>query len=372
VKDGVLALDRGGALVKRCVILFLVALPFLAGGAAGCGKKGPPKPPRAVVPKAIRNLEAKPVGEAVRLTWSIPRKNTDGTSPVDLKGFKVLRSAIPMEKACEGCPKRFELLHDLDYQLLVSQERIQDRRVLLEDAALKREYQYAYKVISYNVREKLSPDSNIVEVNWDLPAAAPDNLRGRLTQDGIIYLAWDAPGSLADGSPAGEIAGYNVYRREKGQMQGISPLNDELVPELFYGDAQIEEEKDYVYTVRALRMSGSTPVESAQSEELSVSTKDVTPPQAPQGLVATPVKNGILLKWLDNTETDLLGYYVYRRIEAGEGFERITEEPLRIPGYLDTDTVAEKPYAYLVTAVDRSPRANESDPSEAAEVTVYP
>jgi fibronectin type 3 domain-containing protein len=94
----------------------------------------------------------------------------------------------------------------------------------------------------------------------------------------------------------------------------------------------------------------------------------ITPPGAPVGFVAIPLKEGMELSWRKNPEPDLLGYYVYRRESGEEEFKRLNESPLTQETYLDTDVVLGHEYEYAVTAVDNSPRKNESPRSEEVRV----
>ena len=67
----------------------------LGGTLAGCGKRGDPEPPESAVPEAIDDLVAASVDGTVRLTWSAPQQNLDGSSPPELVGFQVLHSFRP-------------------------------------------------------------------------------------------------------------------------------------------------------------------------------------------------------------------------------------------------------------------------------------
>jgi fibronectin type 3 domain-containing protein len=57
---------------------------------------------------------------------------------------------------------------------------------------------------------------------------------------------------------------------------------------------------------------------------------------------------------------------VFRSTTAGRGHVRLTPTPQGGTTYVDTDVRAGQRYYYVVTAVDRSRRANESVPSAEA------
>jgi len=61
---------RGLSILLCCAFLCL----FLPGG---CGKKDDPTAPVAVAPAKVRDLVARPAGNAITLSFAIPGKNTD-------------------------------------------------------------------------------------------------------------------------------------------------------------------------------------------------------------------------------------------------------------------------------------------------------
>jgi len=109
-------------------------------------------------------------------------------------------------------------------------------------------------------------------------------------------------------------------------------------------------------------------VEGKGSPGIPATPTKLTPPSIPVGLVAIPLKEGVELNWKRNAEPDLLGYYVYRRKSGEEEFKRLNETPVTKEAYLDTDVVLEQEYEYAITAVDNSPRRNESPRSEEVRV----
>ncbi len=124
----------------------------------------------------------------------------------------------------------------------------------------------------------------------------------------------------------------------------------------------------YFYTVGSIDRSNNGPTKSTESSFATLSTADVTAPETPAGLSGTAGNEEVLLTWTANTELDLAGYNIYRRI-TGEEFaaiaSRVTETSYSDPG-LTNDTE----YEYQITAIDRETSPNES--AATAEVTLTP
>ena len=327
----------------------------------GCGKKDDPTAPRPVLPGEIGDLSAHPQGASITLTWSIPQTNTDGSSLADLEGFKIVRSVSSFEKECKTCPKKFVLLYDIDYKTYMM-HKPEATTIEYEDRDLHFRTIYTYKVLSYNASKRHSPPSNTREVSWDVPSAPPGNLKAELDGKSAI-LFWEEPLNLADGTPLEGLAGYNLYRRLHDEDYSLNPTNDKLITTAACRDKGIEPDKTYFYTLKSVRRVKDSFIESDISDEVLLNTTDHTPPGVPTGLDAILTSTGIVLKWDENKESDLKGYYLYRRTEGENEFVKITAEPLSIASYFDQAVDDEQQYIYRVTAIDTATQENESDPS---------
>jgi chitodextrinase len=120
----------------------------------------------------------------------------------------------------------------------------------------------------------------------------------------------------------------------------------------------------YIYT-QAISGGYAANMSWAQIQEMAEAApspppEDTTPPAAPTGLTATAVSSSqINLDWVNNTESDLASYNVYR---DGSFVASTT-----VSSYSDTGLSASTTYYYKVTAVDTS--SNESSPSSEASAT---
>ena len=125
----------------------------------GCGRKGPPKPPRTVTPPAVSDLRADVEGRRIAVTWSVPRRG--GEVVEGIQGFNLFRFKTPdPEKLCVGCPIDFRKFEEIEMDADVSGEK---GRVTLYDT-LEPGYGYAYKVVVLHESGGVSKDSNIAKV----------------------------------------------------------------------------------------------------------------------------------------------------------------------------------------------------------------
>ena len=336
--------------VSRITILFTVLLAF------GCGIKADPVPWETIVPKRVVDLRAVSREGRVILEWTAPKENTDRSVLTNLVGFEFLRSEGDLVgEECKGCGEKTTIMNRMKLEGY-DDPRGKKMSIVVED--LQPRKVYSFQVVSFNRREHLSAPSNPAEVYWDDPPQVPQGVRGE-PSDKKVTLLWDS----VEGA-----TGYNVYRREEDQRFPISPVNRQPLATTEYIDLGVQNEKKYLYSVRAVRRIVKTDVEGGGSTDIPVTPTDLTPPSSPGAVTAISLKEGMELQWLRNKEPDLLGYYVYRR-KLGEGeFTRLNSDPVDKTVFLDKDVTLGQEYDYAVSAVDKSPRKNESPRSEEVRV----
>jgi hypothetical protein len=200
--------------------------------------------------------------------------------------------------------------------------------------------------------------------------AAPQAPPGVQAQagDAEVRLTWGAPATLVDGSPTPEGVVYDVFRATTPGTPGGRPLNPEPVTALQYVDLAVQNDVTYHYAVRA-RLGPGGP-QSGSSAVATATPEDATPPAQPRGLVAVLAGLTVRLAWQAVPDADVAGYHVYRSSTAGRGHVRLTTAPQGATTYVDADVRPGQTYFYVVTAVDRAKRANESVPSPEVSTTL--
>ncbi|HYR03002.1 MAG TPA: hypothetical protein VES58_06625 [Syntrophobacteria bacterium] len=130
--------------MRRVGFLLLLCVLVLAPGA--CGKKGPPRPPKAPGLPVVKDLRAAIEGGKVRLAWTVPA----GSERV--AGFIIERSR-PEKDICPGCPRDFEEVRKIPAAR---------GAVSFEDADedLSGKGRFFYRVTPYDAEDRRGAESN--------------------------------------------------------------------------------------------------------------------------------------------------------------------------------------------------------------------
>ena len=245
-----------GETMKKLLFLILVL------SLAGCGRKGPLKPPEALVPAPVADLQVGQQGEQFLVSWSRPSEEEGGGALRDLARFQLFRrEVLPPGEDCEECPNAYRLLKtvDLDYLQGVI---VSGARYYLYDADLLEGTVYRYKVLSLKRDGTGSRASNLSGAKRVAPPLPPVVTAASSLNSVVLTWKGGAP------PPGGSIVGYNVYRKEGGAKVFLKPLNGTPVKEATFTDTHLEWGKQYDYTVRTVaRVAGET-AESGLSDQV--------------------------------------------------------------------------------------------------------
>jgi fibronectin type 3 domain-containing protein len=356
----------GRARRDRIIAVLAAALFVLP----ACGRKGPPLPPRPVVPAAVGSLQAEARGSAIVLSWTRPTRNDDNSPLADLLEFRIVRATLALGTGAAP-PSAFSFLATVradQPENAVVQGALYAYRDDAGGHGLPTGRQYRYRVQAVNRHGEVGALSADIAVDFPPAPVPPVGLKAT-AGDATVELEWQAPpaASSADVSPT---KSYNVYRGVQPGAYGPRPVNPSPLLETRFRDTGVENETTYYYMVRSVANDRLPWRESVDSSEVSTVPQDSTPPAPPRGLIVIPGEGVVSLTWDAGDERDLLGYVVYRREPPQLVPVRLTEQP--IPGTTFTDRTARRgaTYIYTVTGVDRSPRRNESVPSTEVEITV--
>ena len=352
---------------------------------AGCASPGEPTERKPPTPQPVTDLSAEQSGNDVVLTFAMPTESVDGRLLDRPPSIEIFRDFEPSSGASghPTPPANPTLLLTIPAGMV--DRYAQNGRVRIADALQATDFSAHPDAIAvYTVRTRVSPkrdsaDSNVVGVHV-LPAAEPiDDLKAEVAPSAVV-LTWTAPGKTIAGTTP-SIGPFAIYRAEiaaprppnGGAATGKPATAGEpavaAAPALVkigqadappFSDTQAIFGTAYEYSVRSIVQYPSQAIESADSNVVAITPKDVFPPAAPQGLVVvfvpaqgtTPAH--LELSWAISPETDIAGYDAYRSEQDGVQGTRQNTELLIAPAFRDMNVQPGRRYFYSVTAVDRS------------------
>lgn len=380
-----------GRAVGGFSIFGLLAAVFaaLVGGCASPGEPTERKPP---VLRPVTDLSAEQTGNDVVLTFTLPKETVDGLILDQLPSIEIFRGFESSETAGSHAAASPVLLLTIPPGMV--DRYAQMGHVRVADTLQASDFEeYPNATAVYTVRTRVSSkrdsaDSNAVSLRVR-PAADPiGDLKTEITPSAVV-LTWTPPQKTIAGSLA-SIGPYRIYRAEIQAPQAAAsaapgksiaaPVATAEIskpqPALVkigetdappFSDTQAVFGKTYEYSVRSIVQYSDQAIESADSNLMVITPKDVFPPAAPLGLVVVfvPIQGEtaahLELSWAISPETDLAGYHVYRSEQADVQGARQNTELLIAPAFRDMKIEPGRRYFYSVTAVDRS--GNESPAS---------
>ncbi len=304
---------------------------------ASCGRKGDPTLKSYEKPEPPSGLRAIHRESEIILSWEFPKDKETA-----IKGFhlmKIIPPPPPLEKGGGGDFEKISFLEN-------------DKRSYI-DRDFKIGSKYKYKIVSRNLKDVISVDSNIVDIEPKSPPASPVNLSFKIEYDSLT-LTWES---------AGDGLLYNIYKSEKKGLYSLMPVNKEPIKETSFKD-NLDIKRPVYYTIRSL-IGNDIRDEGSASEEVKIDPSEFIP-SSPSGLQAVVTEENIYLIWRETPETWVVGYRVYREINEEEGFIFIGE--VQTPSFLDKDRPVTK-RNYRVTAMGPS---TEGSPAEIKDIVFIP
>lgn len=143
--------------LKHCLILQLTLLMAASACLIGCGKKGPPVPPRQTLTPAVKDLSSNIDGDMFVLTWTIPGKMEDKSAAI--KSFIVHRGKQKIQDGdCRNCPVNFKPVAEVSAETKLAAEKMKYAE------RLEKGFKYVFKVIASSNSGRESIDSNYAEI----------------------------------------------------------------------------------------------------------------------------------------------------------------------------------------------------------------
>lgn len=210
-------------------------------------------------------------------------------------------------------------------------------------------YHYRLQALDYFGRESELSDTVSVLIKDLIPPLPPYRLRAEQEnlKTGLIWM----------NDTSSDLHGMNVYRSSDDSL--YQKINKELLAKSDTSYLDIAEKSGvYFYYVSAVDIQGN----EARSPKLMVEIPDIIPPEKPKGFTALADTGQIHLSWKPNTDEDLMGYIVYRRIKGkkNKDFAPVFADPINQLSYSDhINKVARNYFEYTLAAIDSSYNVSE-------------
>lgn len=324
------------------------------------------------------------------LTFTLPKTTVENEPLSGPPTVEIFRSFAPATAfpAAANAPKT--LVYTIPSALVdtyIMEGRVRFPDPIPADELARHAGEQAFYTVRTRASKKVdSADSNPAAVRV-FPAPEPiRDLSGSVTRS-AVELSWTPPERNAAGGPLPALTAHHVYSAEIAQGAEAEAEKDPAKARLqsplellgvtsstSYRDTRFRFGHTYVYSVRSVAQFESELIESADSNLIVVSPRDVFPPAPPQDLVAvlvpvTPQAPAhVELSWSVSAEPDIAGYNIYRSEAGGAGRQQLNRDLLLTSVFHDMSAVPGRSYTYTVTAVSRA--GNESEPSVAVSAAV--
>lgn len=188
------------------------------------------------IPPAPGDVTVQGTQNSIRLKWTVPTENLDGSKPPRNAGYNIYRTEVqnrfastPINPAPVPIPE-------------------------FEDSSFRFDATYYYAITVVGSLERPYPESlpsSAVSITATdvFPPEAPSNFSA-IMQANTVILLW-AP------SPSADLAGYRLYKREKGAIDR-QLIQSDLILALSFRDSKVESQKTYEYEIQAVDTHGNT------------------------------------------------------------------------------------------------------------------
>jgi fibronectin type 3 domain-containing protein len=309
------------------IIYYLISVICILFLLTSCGKKGDPTLKSYEKPDPPSALRAVHRESEITLLWEFPKDK-------------------------EPAIKRFYLMKSTgrDFEKIATLEN--NKRSYI-DNDFKIGSKYKYKIVSQNLKNVISNDSNIIQIAPETVPPPPGKILFKVEHNSLT-LNWES---------AGDRILYNIYKSNEKGIYRLMPVHKEPIKETSFRDNFTIKGHVY-YTIRSL-VGSDIRDEGPASEEVEINPLEFVP-SSPSGLQAIAKKENVYLIWKEAPETWVVGYRVYRETNKKEGFIFIGET--QIPVFLDRDKPLTK-RSYRITALGTS---KESPSAEIKDVVFTP
>ena len=347
----------------------------------GCANPSQPKPPSLHLPAKAQKPAAERVGDEVILTWTTPEKTTDKDPIRGAVTAVICRELPPTKSAPAGAPQCAPVAHKP--VISGASRAVETLPPGLSSGAPRL---LTYRIELQNAGGHSAGHSEAVLAAGGAAPPPTGTLTVTARREGA-QIAWT---KTSDPAPVRlvrtQISPAPVSRKadeanpqpmsftgSKAQTAIVNLKTPDHLDADSGGVIDHTAQNGFAYSyiaerVDTVQLGGHTlELHSAMSPAATFTYRDVFPPKAPAGLVSVPGGGfgeapSIDLSWDANSESDVLGYNVYRKDAGGGDYIRLNAAPIPASAFRDMTAEPGHSYLYRVTAVDQ--QHNESVPGD--------
>lgn len=221
------------------------------------------------------------------------------------------------------------------------------------------QFQYAITAVDENGNESRLSNPAIIYV-WDNTIPEPvTNLESVFSEDNFqIQLNWEP------GENYSSLRTYQVIRRQIHPIAGL--MYDQINEPSFQENTMLDDGYDadgfregvsFEYGIVAISENGNR----SDTVWTEIQIPVITPPEPPNS-IQTNLRTGdrVQVAWTASVSGDVTGYRVYRKANASNSVDLLTENKRGVRQFRDENVELDNRYIYSVTAVDSA--GNESKP----------
>ena len=269
--------------------------------------------------------------------------------------LKDIYNAYYIEKSTDG--KSFQRISNTPVTNINGRDGKPNDRIYYMDTLASNATRLHYRVVGLTAFGESGPPSDTVHGEGKTRLVYVPHVRQAMVNPtGNLDITWEF-----DERGNAQIKSFELQRGDNSTGPFTAVIKD-IQPsarEAHYNKLQ----RSNYFVITAIPING----EPIASFPVLVQPADTVPPAVPMGLIGTVDTLGIVrLSWQPNTESDILGYRLYRAQTAGEELVPITDVAIIGTSYSDTVNVRNLngTVYYALTALDR--RYNQSDKSPVA------
>lgn len=187
------------------------------------------------IPLPPTDIAVQGTQDSIRLQWKAPSENMDGSKPPRTAGYNIYRTEVPDSFASTPInPSPVPIPEFVD-------------------SSFRFDATYYYAIATVGSLQQPYPESlpsSTVSITArDIFPPAPPSDFSAIMQANTVILLW-AP------SPSTDLAGYRLYKKEKGAID--RPLiQPDLIRALSFRDSKVDHEKTYEYEIEAVDSHGN-------------------------------------------------------------------------------------------------------------------